>query len=271
MSKLVIAVFEGDRKAQEGVVALRDLHREANATLYGTAVVRRDAESGLVIVQPTDQGSIPLGVGAIVKRLAQLFQTRAGGTHASDAGSAAPHGRSSRDVLRTDAMSDDSLAELARAMHPSNFAVLAEVSEDCAARIDTRMLALGGNVMRVQRENATADVITKETAALMENVHEWRADHAAIKARAMERNLATRIDATHAKLRRIADADRARQLGAQEEVDTELRALQEEAALATTDIRSRIEERLGEVRRDLAERASMLTRAYELTQAALHP
>ncbi len=42
------------------------------------------------------------------------------------------------------------------------------------------MIALGRNVMRVQPENFTADVITKGTAALMEDVHEWSADHAAI-------------------------------------------------------------------------------------------
>ncbi len=94
----------------------------------------------------------------------------------------------------------------------------------------------------------------------------------------MERNLAARIDEAHAKLRRTADADRLRQVGPQEEVDAELRALQEEAALATPDIRSRIEhrassieQRLGELRHDLDERASMLARAYELTQEALHP
>ena len=173
-------------KAQEGVVALRDLHRKANATVYGTAVVRLEMERGLVIVQPTDHGPIPLGVGAIVKGLVEFFQTPAGGTHASE-GSEAPPGESWRDYLRTEVMSDDSLADLARAIHPGNFAVIAEVSDDCAAPIDTRMIALGGNVMRVQREDFTADVITKGTAALMEDVHEWRADHAAIKARAMEK------------------------------------------------------------------------------------
>ena len=256
-------------KAREGVVALRDLHRKANATVYGTAVVRLEMERGLVVVQPTDQGPIPLGVGAIVKGLVEFFQTPAGGTHASE-GSEAPPGESWRDYLRTEVMSDDSLADLARAMRPGNLAVIAEVSDDCAAPIDTRMIALGGNVMRVQQEDFTADVITKGTAALMEDVHEWRADHATIKARAMERNLATRVDEARAKLRRTADADRLRQLSAQGEVDAELRALEEEAALATPDVRSRIEQRLGELRHDVGERASMLARAYELTQDALH-
>ena len=84
------------------------------------------------------------------------------------------------------------------------------------------------------------------------------------------KNLASRIDEARLKLRRTADADRLRQVGAQEEVDAELRALQEEAALATPDVRSRIEQRLGELRHDVGERASMLARAYELTQDALH-
>lgn len=39
---------------------------------------------------------------------------------------------------------------------------------------------------------------------------------------------------------------------------------------APIGIRSRIEQRLEELRHDLGERADKLTRAYELTQAALH-
>lgn len=266
MSNFVIAIFSDELSAQAGSLAVVDLHRETNATCYGTAIVGLGATGGLVVSRPTDQGSIPLGVGALVDGLVELFDP-AFGASALD-GSSARMEEGARDYLRT-VVSDETLANFERELTPGKFAVVVEMSEELAATCATRMHELGGIIVRVTRENSTADLVSSAKEELGAGVFRWKAERAAIKARSMERNLSHRIDVARAKLRRRSDIARLRQDRVQTEMDAELGALQEQAALATPDVRIRIEQRLGALRNDLAERAKKLSRAYELTQEAL--
>jgi hypothetical protein len=48
-------------------------------------------------------------------------------------------------------------------------------------------------------------------------------------------------------------------------------ALQQQAASARPEVRSRIDERIAEIRRELGEREQKLMRAKQLTQEALQP
>ncbi len=56
-----------------------------------------------------------------------------------------------------------------------------------------------------------------------------------------------------------------------QEVTAKVDALQQQAASARPEVRSRIDERIAGIRRELAEREQKLTRAKELTQEALQP
>lgn len=266
MSKFVIAIFPDELSAQAGALAVFDLHREMNATCYGTAVVRLGATGGLVVVRPTDQGSIPLGVGALVDGLVELFDPSFGPS-ARD-GSSARMEEGARDYLRT-VVSDETLGDFEREMTPGKSAVIVEMSEECAPSCATRLHELGGILVRVTREDSTADLISSAKEALGASVDLWKAERAAVEARVMERNLSNRVEVALAKLRRSSDIARLRQDRVQTEMDAELSALAGLAASATPDVRTRIEQRLVALRGDLGERAEKLTRAYELTQQAL--
>jgi uncharacterized membrane protein len=69
MTKFVVATFGTEAKAYEGKRALRDLHNEGEITLYGLAVVAKDAAGKLSIKDaPDDLAGTAFGtlVGALV-------------------------------------------------------------------------------------------------------------------------------------------------------------------------------------------------------------
>jgi len=51
MDKMLIAVFDGDAAAFDGLTALRDLHRDGDITLYGWALIVKDKTGKISVRQ----------------------------------------------------------------------------------------------------------------------------------------------------------------------------------------------------------------------------
>jgi uncharacterized membrane protein len=54
MSKFVVTTFGSEAKAYEGTRALTELHAEGNLTLYGLAVITKDAAGKLSVKEAPD-------------------------------------------------------------------------------------------------------------------------------------------------------------------------------------------------------------------------
>ena len=58
MNKMLVAVFESENKAYEGLSALKELHNNGDITLYASAVVSKNEKGELHQNTAADQGPI---------------------------------------------------------------------------------------------------------------------------------------------------------------------------------------------------------------------
>ncbi len=55
MGKVLVAVFDNEAAAFDGLSALRDLHRDGDITLYASAVVAKDTAGKINVKQAADR------------------------------------------------------------------------------------------------------------------------------------------------------------------------------------------------------------------------
>ena len=73
MNKMLIAVFETETKAYEGLSALKGLHKNGDITLYAAAVINKDQNGQIKVKESADQGPIGTGVGLLTGSLIGLL------------------------------------------------------------------------------------------------------------------------------------------------------------------------------------------------------
>jgi uncharacterized membrane protein len=155
MRDFVAVIFDNPRKAYEGLHALWQLDDDGEVTIHGTAVIHRD-EFGQIQVDtkethPALGTAIGVGIGALLGALAGPAGAAVG------AAGGAAMGATAGGVAGV-AADLDRAATRAQAADETRFvlgigqsAVIADVSEDWTAAIDTRMRKLGGLVHRRSR------------------------------------------------------------------------------------------------------------------------
>jgi hypothetical protein len=237
MSGFVVVLFPDEAEAHAGLRALHQLHEEASATVYATALIYRESSGEIATVEPAAVGPIGSGVTTLASGLVR---------------------------------GDERLSDVGHELSPGHYAVVAEVDEDSTAPLDSRMSELGGRVMRRGRDVLTESPIEENVQAIRGELAGWGAERAGIKANAMDRNLSRDMEATRKKLESSAAVAQLQLERTKQEMDAKLDALAEQAAGAEPEVRSRLERRIAELRRDLSERADKLARAFQLTQEALH-
>ena len=66
MEQMVVAVFDNETAALEGLRELRDLHSEGGVSLYASAVVVKDKAGKVSVRESADQGPAGLVLGMVV-------------------------------------------------------------------------------------------------------------------------------------------------------------------------------------------------------------
>jgi uncharacterized membrane protein len=174
---MLVVVFDTAGKAYEGKQALLELDNEGSLTAYGCAVIARNSDGTAGVEQIDDSG--PLGtlagtaLGMLVGLLAGPVGVAVGAATGMAAGSAVD--------LRSLRIGDDFIDDVASALTPGKFALVAEVEEEWATPVDVRMEAIGGVVFR----RAISDV---ERTADDEDVTAMKADVAQMKAELAQSN-----------------------------------------------------------------------------------
>ena len=256
MNEYVIAIFSDEANAAKGVQALEALHAAGTLTVYGTIVVRRDANGDLTIEQRSEQGPATAGVGSLLGGLIGLFGARAGAFW--------------RDHLRTE-VSDEFLDDVVRELVPDKHAVIAEVSRDSSTSFDAPIEALGGTVLRERRDDLSADLIEKRVGSRTAELAEWKAQRAAETVEKIGSTLEAEIEQAQARLQRMAETAKQRLHDTKAELEAKLDALDKQAAKAKIDVKAQIERRMDDLRKELHDRQKKLAHAWEeARQALLH-
>jgi uncharacterized membrane protein len=279
MSKFAVMVFPDEKKAYEGLHVLQELHAEGSLTLWGTDVLRRDAEGRISIVKRDDQGPLGTGLGTLAGGLVGLFGGPVGAVVGMAVGATAG---GVGDLVHL-GVSEEFLAAVERDLAPGKFAVIAEISEEWVIPLDSRMEELGAKVVREDRLAFAEDALEKRVNAGKARLAQLKAEHAqrkaerskeraGTKAEAMMQKLLTEeIEDERRKLENIAEKSEQRLDSAKQELAAKIEALRAQASGANPEVRNRIEQRIADVRNEFAEREQKLERARELTQQALQP
>src|ERR1700737_4580528 len=80
MDKMLVAVFDNETAAFDGLSALRDLHRDGDITFYAWAVIVQDGTGKISVKQGVEEGGPPPGaaLGLLTGKLLKLLRGPAG-------------------------------------------------------------------------------------------------------------------------------------------------------------------------------------------------
>lgn len=264
MNKMLVAVFDREAMAFEGLSALKDLHRDGDITLYSSAVIAKDKNGQVELKQEADAGPVGTAVGLLTGTLIGLVAGPAGLAVGASVGGLAglvfDVNKSGVDVTFVD--------DVSKSLTSGKFAVVAEIEESWTTPVDTRLHKLDGIVFRRLRGEVIADQLVRESAAFEADLKSLNDD---LKQAAAESRTAIQKDIERLKtqIKATQDLAKARLDQAKAETDAKVRALQDQAKTATGMAKARIEKRIAAAKADFDTRSKKLSQAWTLTKEAL--
>jgi uncharacterized membrane protein len=213
MERMLVVVFDNEKKAYEGKSALADLEREGSVTVYAYAVAVKHAD-GTVTVKETDDAG-PLGslagtaVGGLIGVLGGPVGLAIGATSGLALGSIYD--------VDTARVGWDFVDDVTKSLTPNKVALVAEIDEAWTTPVDARMEALGGTVFRRALWAVQEQVSREEIAAMKADLAEFKGEiskaHAERKAKLQKKieQLEAKIDAQQKKTIERREAFEARQ------------------------------------------------------------
>ena len=264
MNKMLVAVFETEASAFEGVSALRELHREGDVTLYASAVVVKDKAGKSEVKQAADQGAVGTAVGLLTGSLIGLLAGPAGLAIGASLG-----GLSGLIFdLDSSGVNATFLDEISKELSPGKAAVLAEIEETWMTPVDTRLHKLGATVFRRLRSEVVEDQLVRESAAFEAELKALQGD---LDRAAAENRAAVQKDIEQVKMqiKTVQEQAKKRLDQAKAETDARIQSLRDQAKQASDRSKHRIDSRIAEVKADFDVRAKKLNQAWALTKEAL--
>jgi uncharacterized membrane protein len=264
MNKVIVAVFDNEAAAFEGLKALRELHVDGDITLYASAVVAKDAAGKINIRQAADQGPVGTAVGLLTGSLVGLL----GGPVGLAVGASVGGLTGLLFDLDKTGIGVGVLDDVSKALTPGKVAALADVEETWTTPVDTRLHKQGAIVFRRLRSEVVEDQLARESAAFEANL---KALEDEFKRTSDENKAAIQkdIDAVKKQLTVTQDLAKKRLDQAKAEMDARVQALQDQAKGASERARARIDKRIAEAKADFAVRSKKLNQAWGLAKEAL--
>lgn len=264
MNKMLVAVFDREATAFEGMSALKELHRSGDISLYSSAVIAKDTAGKIELKQAADAGPVGTAVGLLTGSLIGILGGPVGMAIGASLGGLAglvfDANKSGVDVTFVD--------DVSKTLTAGKVAVLAEIEESWTAPVDTRLHKLGGIVFRRLRGEVVGDQLARESAALEADL---KALNDELKQAATDSRAAIQQDIERVKTQIKATQDQAKAGLDQAKSETEARvkALQDQAKAATGMAKARIEKRIADAKADFETRSKKISQAWTLTKEAL--
>ncbi|HMD98612.1 MAG TPA: DUF1269 domain-containing protein [Terriglobia bacterium] len=265
MEKMLVVVFDDEKKAYEGSRALQQLDAEGSITIHAESVIQKNAD-GKISVKQTE-GDFPIrtfggtAIGSLIGLLGGPIGLGIGAAAGALAGMIAD-----LDVAGVDA---DFLDDTSATLKPGKYAVVADVSEEWVTPVDTRMEGLGGVVLRAARRSVELDQRAREEAELRAEIEALKAEQAQARAE-RKAELQARIDRLNTKLQNNLEQAKRRSEEMRRETEAKVQALQQKAAKAQGDAKAALNTRATQIREEYERFEAKLRSAVagELRKAA---
>jgi len=253
MKKLIVIVFDEESKARSGFEALRELDRDGEISLFEAKIAAKESNGSVRVIENPDHVDFPLiGAGSLVGTIVGVL----GGPLGLLAGAAAGAVIGFVVTLERAGITDEFVSDVSNAMAPGKFAVVADISEDYTAPLDTRIEKIGGVIFRRARSQVRQMHHDRDVDAHRAEMEQLKAERAEARAERLGR-IDARLDQLGKKLERALLRERSHILLREEQRDGRIRALKAKADQSQGEIRRRLEARIAELQREYEQNASV--------------
>lgn len=271
MNKVIFVGFDTEQQAYEGNRALHDMHREGTLTLYNDAIVVKESGGSVAVRRAPDAGPVGTFGGMVTGGLIGLLGGPVGAALGLGTGTLI----GAAFDLTKEGVDGDFVEDAGARLEPGKAAVIAEIDEQWQVPLDTRMEALGGNVVRRTQMQIEDAYLEREIETAQKELAELEAETLAEvtasqtdKARKRVEKLQAKIDAAKRRVQEKED-ELARTLqSAKEEGNKKIAMLEVQKATATADSKAALERRLSDVRSDYERRTRRLQEALDRREGA---
>ena len=264
MNKMLVAVFDNETAAEEGLQALRKLHASGDITLYASGVMAKDVKGNISVKKAMDAGPVGTAMGLAVGSLIGLLSGPVGVAVGALTGSLVGAVRD----FWTAGVGLDFVEEAERLLKAGKVALVAEIEEEWVIPVDSALESLGGHVFRRTRSELAEAQYDHDIAAFKAEVKELQAEasHATGAAKTkVQTKLATAKksldDAVHRAKQRVDTLEH--------EADAKAASLNLQMSQATDDAKDKLGDRMKRVKSAYHARGAKLSKAWELTKEAL--
>jgi len=174
MDRMLVVVFDNESQAYEGKKALLQLDGEGSMSVYGYAVLAKNADGTASVKQGDDVGPIGSLVGT---SLGSLIGMLAGPVGLAVGASAGLLAGGTADINNA-GIGYDFIDDVSKVLLPNRVGVIAEIDEEWTTPVDTRMEAIGGTVFRRALSEVKEQIHEENVAAMKADLTQLKAEHA---------------------------------------------------------------------------------------------
>jgi uncharacterized membrane protein len=264
MNKMLVAVFDNETSAFQGLSALKDLHRDGDISLYASAVIVKDKTGKISIKQAAEDSPVGTALGLLTGGLIGILAGPAGLAIGASVGGFTGF----LFDLDKSGIGATFLDDVSKTLTAGKAAVLAEVEESWTTPVDTRLHEHGGIVFRRLRAEVVEDQLVRESAAFEADLKALQDD---LKQGIAENRAAIQKDIEQVKkqIKATQVQAKARLDQAKAETDARINTLQDQAKKTSGQAKVRIEKRIADARADFEMRSTKLSQALKLAKEAL--
>lgn len=264
MNKLLVAVFENEPAADDGLKALRSLHAAGDITLYATGVLARDAQGTVSVKKSMNPDPTATVTGLAVGSLIGLLGGPVGVVIGAATGTAVG---AVRDYWVA-GVGLDFIDIATRHLQPGKVALVAEIEEEWVIPVDLALEAAGGQVFRRARSEVAELQFDHDIAAVKGEIKELEAEASHATGTALAR-LQDKLVAAKAGLDAAVHRGHQRLDRLKQEAEAKAASLELQMGQAQGDVQARIEQRMKRVKAAYHARGAKLSQAWSLAKEAL--
>jgi len=253
MEKLIVIVFDEESKARSGFEALRELDRDGEVSLFEARIAAKESNGNVRVIENPDRVDFPIvGAGSLVGMVVGVL----GGPLGLLAGVASGALIGFIITLARAGITDAFVSDVSTALAPGKFGVVADISENDTAPLDTRIEKIGGVIFRRARSQVRQMHHDRDVAAHRAEMAQLKAERAQARAERLGK-IDARLDQLGKKLERALLRERSHILLREEQRDARIRALKEKADQSQGEARHRHEARIAEFQRESEQNAGV--------------
>ncbi len=246
MERMLVVVFDDEKKTYDGFKALAELDTEGSISVYGEAIIKKNDDGSVSVKQINEDFPIRTvsgtAIGALIGVLGGPVGMAVGAVGGTFVGS----------ILDLDRAGVNAgfLDDVSARLTPGKWAIVSDISEEWVTPVDTRMEALGGTVFRSARFTFEHEQYIRGVAAFEADIDQLKTEHARARADQKAR-IQTKIDTLNTKMNATIEQVKKRAEQQEKEAKAKVKALEKKTADATGEVKADIEKRIAGIKENL--------------------